>query len=32
MAEIGEATCVDGLAIRVQRPCGWANQQGAVRR
>jgi DDE superfamily endonuclease len=27
MAEVGEAVCVDGLATRVQRPCGWANQK-----
>jgi hypothetical protein len=29
MAEVGEAVCVDGLAtrVRVQRPCGWANQK-----
>jgi hypothetical protein len=27
MAEVGEAVCVDGLATRVQRPRGWANQQ-----
>jgi hypothetical protein len=32
MAEVGEAVCVDGLATRVQRPRGWANQKGAVRR
>jgi hypothetical protein len=23
----GEAVCVDGLATRVQRPGGWANQK-----
>ena len=27
MAQAGEAVCVDGLATRVQRPCGWANQK-----
>jgi hypothetical protein len=27
MAEVGEAVCVDGLATRVQRPTGWANQK-----
>jgi len=27
MAATGEAVCVDGLATRVQRPRGWANQQ-----
>ena len=27
MAEAGEAVCVDGLATRVQRPTGWANQK-----
>src|SRR5215217_4553367 len=27
MAEVGEAVCVDGLATRVQRPRGWANQE-----
>jgi len=27
MATSGEAVCVDGLATRVQRPCGWANQK-----
>jgi hypothetical protein len=27
MALSGEAVCVDGLATRVQRPCGWANQK-----
>ena len=27
MAEVGEAVVVDGLATRVQRPCGWANQK-----
>jgi hypothetical protein len=27
MAEVGEAVCVDGLATRVQRPRGWANQK-----
>jgi hypothetical protein len=27
MAEVGEAVCVDGLATRVQRPSGWANQK-----
>jgi DDE superfamily endonuclease len=27
MAEVGEAVCLDGLATRVQRPCGWANQK-----
>jgi hypothetical protein len=27
MAQTGEAVCVDGLATRVQRPCGWANQK-----
>lgn len=27
MAEVGEAVCVDGLATRVQRPAGWANQK-----
>jgi hypothetical protein len=27
MALAGEAVCVDGLATRVQRPCGWANQK-----
>jgi len=27
MAAAGEAVCVDGLAIRVQRPRGWANQK-----
>ena len=32
LAATGEAVCVDGLATRVQRPAGWANQQGAVRR
>ncbi len=32
MARCGEAVCVDGLATRVQRPRGWGNQQGAVRR
>jgi hypothetical protein len=32
MACSGEAVCVDGLATRVQRPSGWGNQQGAVRR
>ncbi|HEV8653500.1 MAG TPA: hypothetical protein VG276_29910, partial [Actinomycetes bacterium] len=26
MAQTGEAVCVDGLATRVQRPRGWANQ------
>ena len=25
--EVGEAVCVDGLATRVQRPGGWANQK-----
>ena len=32
MARCGEAVLVDGLATRVQRPRGWGNQQGAVRR
>jgi hypothetical protein len=27
MAAAGEAVCVDGLATRVQRPHGWANQK-----
>jgi DDE superfamily endonuclease len=27
MAAAGEAVCLDGLATRVQRPCGWANQK-----
>ena len=27
MAHAGEAVCVDGLATRVQRPRGWANQK-----
>jgi DDE superfamily endonuclease len=27
LAGVGEAVCVDGLATRVQRPCGWANQK-----
>jgi hypothetical protein len=27
MAQTGEAVVVDGLATRVQRPCGWANQK-----
>ncbi len=27
MARAGEAVVVDGLATRVQRPCGWANQK-----
>jgi hypothetical protein len=27
MAEVGEAVAVDGLATRVQRPRGWANQK-----
>ena len=27
MAASGEAVCVDGLATRVQRPCGWPNQK-----
>jgi hypothetical protein len=27
MAVSGEAVCVDGLATRVQRPSGWANQK-----
>jgi hypothetical protein len=27
MAHAGEAVCVDGLATRVQRPQGWANQK-----
>jgi hypothetical protein len=27
MAAAGEAVVVDGLATRVQRPCGWANQK-----
>jgi hypothetical protein len=27
MAEVGEAVVADGLATRVQRPCGWANQK-----
>jgi DDE superfamily endonuclease len=27
MATAGEAVCVDGLATRVQRPHGWANQK-----
>jgi len=27
MARAGEAVCVDGLATRVQRPAGWANQK-----
>jgi DDE superfamily endonuclease len=27
MATAGEAVCVDGLATRVQRPRGWANQK-----
>jgi hypothetical protein len=22
-----EAVCLDGLAVRVQRPAGWANQK-----
>ena len=26
MAQTGEAVCVDGLATKVQRPAGWANQ------
>jgi len=28
IAHAGEAVCVDGLATRVQRPRGWANQKG----
>jgi DDE superfamily endonuclease len=27
MTEVGEAVCVDGLAIRVQRPHEWGNQK-----
>jgi hypothetical protein len=27
MAVTGEPVCVDGLAVRVQRPAGWANQK-----
>ena len=27
MAAVGEAVCLDGLATRVQRPRGWANQK-----
>ena len=27
MARSGEAVCLDGLATRVQRPRGWANQK-----
>jgi hypothetical protein len=27
MAQAGEAVCLDGLATRVQRPRGWANQK-----
>ena len=27
MARSGQAVCVDGLATRVQRPSGWANQK-----
>jgi hypothetical protein len=27
MAQAGEAVCLDGLATRVQRPFGWANQK-----
>jgi hypothetical protein len=27
MAEVGEAVCLDGLATRVQRPQGWADQK-----
>jgi hypothetical protein len=27
MARTGEAVVVDGLATRLQRPCGWANQK-----
>jgi DDE superfamily endonuclease len=27
MVTSGEAVCVDGLATRVHRPCGWANQK-----
>jgi hypothetical protein len=27
MAQVGEAVCLDGLATRVQRPSGWANQK-----
>src|SRR5215207_6141243 len=27
LARTGEAVLVDGLATRVQRPCGWANQK-----
>jgi hypothetical protein len=27
MAPAGEAVCLDGLATRVQRPAGWANQK-----
>jgi DDE superfamily endonuclease len=27
MAATGEAVCVDGLGVRVQRPAGWANQK-----
>jgi hypothetical protein len=27
MVRSGEAVLVDGLATRVQRPCGWANQK-----
>jgi hypothetical protein len=32
MAQAGEAVVVDGLATRVQRPCGWANQKGCCAR
>jgi hypothetical protein len=27
LAAASEAVCVDGLATRVQRPCGWTNQK-----
>src|SRR4029453_2599622 len=27
MTACGEGVCVDGLAVRVQRPAGWANQK-----
>jgi hypothetical protein len=27
MAATGEAACIDGLATRLQRPAGWANQK-----
>ena len=30
MTEVGEAVCVDGLATRVQRPGGWANQKACM--